>query len=185
MPKQQSPLAVAAGVFDDELAQYARLGELFIKTPLTTLKHLERANSTLGELAACEQRLQDSGKQLVQALAAARERQEQLARDVVAYAPTVQARNQRLGELMTALAELAQHAAQLNAKVAGKNGDAAHPAAADAADVSASVLALSTRAEALAKSAHDAEFEELASQAHALHQRLLAIGHKLQKAAGS
>jgi hypothetical protein len=43
-------------------------------------------------------------------------------------------------------------------------------------------LALSARAEALAGTAREAEFEELATQAHSLHQRLQAIGKKLAKA---
>ena len=64
------------------------------------------------------------------------------------------------------------------------NGDAtAAPTTADARDVSETALALSARAEALATKANEAEFEELATQAHSLHQRLQAIGKKLAKAA--
>jgi uncharacterized protein YukE len=51
--------------------------------------------------------------------------------------------------------------------------------------VSSAVLAISERALGLAGAAHDAEFEELSQQAHMLHQRLKAIGQKLQKAAGN
>ena len=74
-----SPLAEAAAVFDHELSAYARLGELFLKTPLSSLKHLERANQTLHEIADCEGRLEAAGAQLIAALSAARGRQEQLA----------------------------------------------------------------------------------------------------------
>ena len=62
MPKDSSPLTEAATAFDAELVVYARLGELFLKTPLTSLKQLERANQLIGEIADCEQRLQDCGK---------------------------------------------------------------------------------------------------------------------------
>ena len=72
MAKPASPLADAAAAFDDELAAYARLGDLFLKTPLSSVKHLERANTTLGEIAASEERLQAAGQRMVQALAAAR-----------------------------------------------------------------------------------------------------------------
>ena len=39
-------------------------------------------------------------------------------------------------------------------------------------------------AEKLASEARTAEYEELATQAHALHQRLQAISKKLQKVGG-
>ena len=102
MAKSDSPLVQAATEFDEELAVYARLGELFLKTPLDTLKHLERANTTIGEIADCEQRLSNAGKKLIEALTAARQTQEQLSQSVIDYAPTVQARNVKLRELMTA-----------------------------------------------------------------------------------
>jgi hypothetical protein len=186
MAKSESPLVEAATQFDEELAIYARLGELFLKTPLTTLKHLERANQTLGEIADCEQRLSDAGKRLIEALTGARSKQEQLSQSVIDYAPTVQARNTKLRELMAAMGELAGDVQSVNALVLQKNGDqAADATKPDPGDVSAKVLALSERAEKLAATCREAEFEELGEQAHSLHQRLKAIGTKLQKAAGN
>ena len=185
MPKEPSPLSEAAAAFDAELVIYARLGELFLKTPLTSLKHLERANETIGQIAECEQRLQDCGKRLIEALTAARARQENLSNAVVAHAPTVQARNAQLKELMLQMGQLATDAAAVNAKVLSQNGDGSEGAAPDPGEVSSAVLAISERALTLAGAAHDAEFEELSAQAHSLHQRLKAIGQKLQKAAGN
>ena len=189
MAKQEtSALTEAAAAFDSELSSYTRLGELFLKTPLSSVKHLERANSTLADIAACEERLQAAGQALVQALAGARDSQEQLAQQVVAHVPSVQARNQRLQELMAELAGVAGEVGGLNTLISAKggNGDTTTtPTAADARDVSATVLALSMRAEALANTARDAEFEELATQAHALHQRLQAIGKKLALVGGA
>ncbi len=186
MPKaESSPLLVAAASFVEQLAAYARLGELFLKTPLTSVKHLERANQVLGEIADCEGRLQEAGKQLIEALSGARQQQEQLASDVIAHAPQLQARNQRLKELMTDMGQLANAVATINTTVTARPGDAEQPAQPDPGEVSTAVLALSSRAEQLAASARDAQFEEVATQAHALHQRLKAIGQKLQKAAGN
>jgi hypothetical protein len=179
-----SALIAAAIEFDEQLATYARLGDLFLKTPLSSVKHLERANTTLGEIAACEERLQQAGKRLIEALTEARQHQEKLSADVVAHAPTVQARNAQLKDLMVALGELATEVAAVNSQVIASNGDqgATRP---DPVEVSTAVLALSTRAEQLAETARGAQFEELAAQAHSLHQRLKAIGTKLQKAAGN
>jgi hypothetical protein len=75
----------------------------------------------------------------------------------------------------------------LNSAITGlrDNGDPTGPPTPDTArDVSVLLLALSERAAQLASSARDAEFEELGAQAHALHQRLQAIGKKLHKAGG-
>lgn len=187
MAKPDTALADAAAEFDAELAVYARLGELFLKTPLASVKHLERANAALADIAACEERLQAAGQRMVQALSAGRSRQEQLASEVVAHVPAVQARNQRLNELMTELTAVAGEVGSLNHVIAGQreNGDATKaPTLDDARDVSATVFALSERAERLSVTAHEAEFEELGVQAHALHQRLQAVGKKLQKAGG-
>ena len=183
MPKESSPLTEAAAAFDAELAVYARLGELFLKTPLTSLKQLERANQLIGEIADCEQRLQDAGKTLITALSAARGRQEGLSNQVVAHAPTVQARNTQLRDLMMSMGTLATDAAAINARVLSPEGDASKPP--DTTDVSSAVLEIAERAAKLASDAHDAEFEELSQQAHSLHQRLKAIGQKLSKAGGN
>jgi predicted trehalose synthase len=185
MVKQDTDLAEAAAGFDHELATYTRLGELFVGAPVGSVKQLERANAALAEIAACEERLQAAGQRLVQALAAARARQEQLAKDVVARVPVVQDRNRQLQQLMGDLAGVATQVGALNTALAGHrdNGDPTQPPTADAAlDISATLLALSERASQLATAARDAEFEELATQAHALYQRLQAIGKKLHKA---
>jgi hypothetical protein len=181
MAKSDSPLVIAATQFDEALAVYARLGELFLKTPLNTLKHVERANQTLAEVADCEQRLADAGKRLIEALTGARQEQEQLSRSVVEHAPTLQARNEKLRELMAAMGALAADAQAINALVTQRNGDQGKSVP---ADVSAKVLELSERAEQLAGTCREADFDELGEQAHSLHQRLKAIGTKL-KAAGT
>ncbi|MGE0872393.1 MAG: hypothetical protein AB7P03_27815 [Kofleriaceae bacterium] len=185
MVKQaSSPLMEAATAFDDELAQYMRLGEQFLKTPLDSVKHLERANTTLTELAACEERLQKLGEVLVKAFTTVRDQQDSLAKSVIAYVPTMQARNQKLQDLMKELGGVANEVSGLNAVVLGRpeNGNNTKPPPVNANDVSEAVLGVSERAAKLAEEAHAADFEELATQAHALHQRLLAIGKKLRKA---
>lgn len=187
MAKSESPLVQAASEFDEALAVYSRLGDLFLKTPLTSLKHLERANQTLGELADCEQKLQDTGRKLIEALTAARQTQERLSQEVIAQAPMLKERNGQLRDLMTQMGALAADVQSVNALVsATNNGDPQKPAQApDTGEVSAKVLELSQRAEALAGSAREVDFAELADQAHALHQRLKAIGTKLGKATGN
>ena len=191
MDKPDTALAAAAAAFDDELSAYTRASDVFLKTPLASVKQLERANQALADIAAAEERLQTAGKRMVEAIAGARSQQEQLATDVVARVPVVQARNRQLNELMAELTAVAGEVGGLNNVITGHrdNGDASKPptapTAGNARDVSATVFALSDRAEVLANSARDAEFEELATQAHALHQKLQAIGKKLAMVGGT
>jgi len=126
------------------------------------------------------------GQRMVQALGGARSHQEQLAKNVVAHVPVVQARNQRLKELMAELSAVAGEVGGLNAAITKRdNGDPTKPTTIEAArDISATLMALSDRAAKLATGAREAEFEELAAQAHALHQRLQAISKKLHKVVG-
>ena len=182
-------LVDAVAGFESELTAYARLGELFLKTSLASVKQLERANATLGDIAQCEERLQAAGQRMVQALSAARAHQEQLAAKVVAHVPAVQARNHQLTELMAELTAIVGEGGNLNHSITQReNGDVSKPHAPtleETRDVLAKVFALSDRAEQLATTAHAAEFEELATQAHSIHQRLQAVGKKLQKASGA
>src|SRR5262245_6614486 len=116
MPKRTevSPLIAAAQAFDDELQTYTRLAELFVKSPLTTTKPLDRINETPGEIAACEQRLREAGKKLVGALGSAREQQERLAGEVVGRLPAVKARNEVLRGLMGELEVLGKETAAIS-----------------------------------------------------------------------
>lgn len=167
-----SALVAAASDFDQELASYQRLGELFLRAPLDTVKHLERAKATLDELAGCEGRLQAAAHHLIAALGEARARQEDVAARVVGHAPALQARNARLAELLAQLQAIASEVAAINQNVTGSEMT-------DVPEVAERVLGLSSRAEALAGEARAADFAELADQAHALEQRLRAIAKKL------
>ncbi len=168
--KHASALVEAAQQLDDALEAHARAAELFTRTPLTSTKHIERANELLGEIAGAEEILRERGAALAQAVSDARDRQEQLAQDILARLPLIQERNALLQQLLTDFQLLGGEAATVNATASGSNPK----------DLAASLLALAERATALAVRAHDADFEELASQAHALHQKLGALAKKLQ-----
>ena len=171
-----SALTQAAAAFDDALATYQRLGELFLRSPLETLKHLERANSTLQDLADAETRLQNTGQVLIAAIAGSRDAQQALAQQILERAPALAVRNTRLGELMAALHEIAGEVQKVNAEMASA-GTQEH--------MRTAMVSLVERAEALTKAAREAEFPELADQAHALGQRLASITKKLATVAGN
>ena len=151
------------------------------------MKHLKRPIASPPETAACEGRLQTAGQNLVMALSSARQGQEQLAKQVVDHVAVVQGRNKQLQDLMGELAAVATAVGGLNEKIVAKTseGEGDLPTVVDAQGIATSVLDLSMRAEQLANRAREAEMEELATQAHALHQKLQVIGKKLALAGQS
>lgn len=168
--ESESVLVAAAIAFDAELAEYARLAELLLRTPLGGLKQLERANLTIEEISGTEGRLGATGRALAQAIGEARDRQQQLADQMVAHLPLVHQRNEALRTVVTELKQLGEAMRELN--TAASSGAALH-------EVEERVTALATAAEALAVRARAEEFEEPASQAHAMHQQMLALAKKL------
>lgn len=166
-----SALAQAALAFDEQLAAYNRLADLLLRTPLTTEKQLVRANQTLEEIAAAEQGLEATGQALARAIGLAHGRQRALAEQVVAHLPAVQARNQGLRELVTEMQALGNELREINAAAAG---------GAAVREVEERVAALAAQAEALAVRARDAGLDDTASQAHAMHQQMLAVVRKLR-----
>ncbi len=167
----ESTLVAAAIAFDEQVAAYARLAELLLKTPLASVKHVERANETIEEIAATEARLGATGRDLAQAIAAMRDRQQALAEQMIAHLPAVRERSLALRAIVEELKQLAEVTREINAIAAG---------GAAVLDIEERVADLAARAEALAQRAREAEFEEPATQAHALHQQMLAVGRKLR-----
>ena len=199
--KPPSPLVEAAQAFEEELQSYASLSEAFVRAPLDSAKHLERASELLGEIAGSEQRLGDCGRQLAEAVGAARDDQERRAQGTLARVPVLKQRTAELAGLLKQLQELGAEAVGLNETAAllakrgpvgqdgndgGQSGAEDRAGAADAArKMSEAIAGLSRRAQQVAVSAREHDFEDIARQAHALHQQLLAAHRKLHLAAGA
>ena len=182
--KATSALLDAAQAFDDELASYTSLSEAFQRAPLASSKHLERVNDLLGQIAASEQRLAACGQRLAEAVGGAREVQETQARRTLERIPEVKARMDHLRALLAQFEELGQQAGAINqaAVSLGKGTEQGGTPITGVRELAAEMQALSVRASELAVAAKQAEFEELAGRAHALHQQLLSAHHKLKLA---
>jgi uncharacterized coiled-coil DUF342 family protein len=171
-PAEDSKLVLAALAFDEALAEYGRLAELLLKTPLSTAKQLERVNHTIDEITKCEERLGATGRGLAEAVAEARDQQQQLAERMVAHVPEVNKRNGELRDIVVELQQIGETTRDIN--LAATGGTAA------VLEVEERVAGLAARAEELVKRAHAAGFEEVANQAHQIHQQLVAAGRKLR-----
>jgi hypothetical protein len=186
MPHKQaspfSPLLEAAQAFADELRSYALLSEAFHRAPLVSAKHLERINETLSQIGACEQRLGERGQALAQAVSAAREEQERLARATLERIPAVKARTAVLSDLVHRFDLLGREVATLNQAASALTRPGQEPSANEGArkrELAANLKSLSERAQELTAAAHAADFEEVAHKAHALHQQLFSAHRKL------
>jgi hypothetical protein len=170
--KEPSPLVAAAIAFDEALEAHARTAELFVRAPLASTKHIERVNELLGEITGAEEKLREHGAALAAAVTAARDRQEALAQQIIARLPEIKERNDQLHALLARFQVLGAEGNALNQSAAGTTPR----------ELAAALTALGDRAEALAVDARTAGFDELASQGHALHQRLAAAAKKLHGA---
>jgi hypothetical protein len=183
--RPDSALTEAAQAFDDELASYLNLSEAFVRAPLSSSKQIERVNELLGQIAASEQQLAACGQRLAEAVTGARERQEAQARQTLERLPEVKARMEHLRTLLGQFEALGAQAAGINqtALSLGKPDPDAGPAQIGGAkELAANMHALATRAAELSVAAKQADFQELAGKAHALHQQLLSAHHKLKLA---
>lgn len=183
--KTTSELVAAAEAFEQELAQFGRLSETVCKGALNSQKALERAGRALQELAAMEQRLQNAAGVLIGALNVARERQQAQAEAAQARAREIQERAEVSTALMQRFAELGGEAAKLGERVreigAGSDGAEADKAAmvAKLADLAVPMTELAEKAQSLAADAREADFEDVARQADALRQQVLAARNKV------
>jgi hypothetical protein len=173
--KEASPLVEAAEAFDEALDAHARAGDLFVRGNLSTTKQLERANELLGEIAAAEAQLAERGQALARAINEAHQRQQETAQAIVDRLPAIKERNEQLQRLLAAFQSIGAEAGSLNAASGATN----------AGELAVTLARLAARAGTLADDARTAGFEELAREAHSLHQRLTATSKKLASVAPS
>ena len=179
-----SQLLEAVEAFEAELSSYAQLSEAFQRAALSSAKQLERANETLGQIAASEQRLGVIGQQLADAVGKARDQQERLSKMTLERIPAVKKRMEELRDLLGLFEALGKEASALNEQASTlgrRQADSPNPSA-PVKELTAQMLSLSQRAHALTGQARAADFEELANRAHALHQQLLSAYNKLKLA---
>lgn len=192
--KPPSPLLAAAQAFEDELTSYAHLSESFARAPLDSAKHLERASELLGQIAASEQRLGECGRRLAEAVTGTRDDQERMAQRTIERVPVLKQRSADLAALLKQLQGLGQEAVGINETAAGlarkpapgtpaEAGATGGPSKDHVKQLSEAIHGLSRRAQEVAASAKQHDFEDIARQAHALHQQMLAAHRRLHQVA--
>ncbi len=190
----RSGLVVAAEALEAELKRYEGLAEGLGRTALSSQKALERAAATLKEVADCDDRLGVRARELVEAITAARERQQQQAQAVHARATELAERVETWKELMLRYEGLSQEAAGVNtliqtslapavqsrkASPEGGPPELGEAAIAGLEEAHARLGQIAEAAEALAQGAHTKGFPDVMREADAIRQQLLAARNKL------
>lgn len=177
----RSGLLVAAEALDAELRKYEGLAEGIARAPLNSQKALERMAASLTEVTDADERLGARARELIEAITAARERQQAQAEAVAARARELQGRAEAWKGLMQRYKGVAQEAVDVNGMIreaaAGASGQDGVPAAFEEAYERLGKLA--ETAQGLAQGAQAEGFVDVARDADAVRQQLLAARNKL------
>ena len=186
MSKNPSPLIASAEALDEELHKFEQISERIRAAEMDSQKNLERLANSLKEIADADERLGGRVRELVGAIATAREKQQKQAEMVSQKAQELQARTQVFQELIQKYADLGTAAANLNTQVqeafaarqtGTPEGDAV--AAARLSEINDGTGNLAAEAEKVFTAADQAGFSDIARQADSLRQQLLSARNKL------
>jgi uncharacterized protein YoxC len=164
------PLVLAAERLDEVLTDYDRAAHALLRQKLDSRKNLGKAADLLNEVAGADEKLSAEVQAMVGAIAEARDRQQKIAEQVHARAQEVLTRTEALAPLLTAFEELAMEVRKLG-EGAGEVGSSTETLD----GILNRVDELGQRAKELAGMAQEKDFADVASEAHALREQLLAI----------
>ncbi|HEX4447706.1 MAG TPA: hypothetical protein VH044_13245 [Polyangiaceae bacterium] len=191
MPKppasKESPLVLAAAALDEELRHYDALADEAKRARIDSAKTLERAVRIIQESTGRNETVQDKLRGLVAEIEAARLRQVESLNTLLEAAQRTQARSEQYDALLKRFAALGDSARHVNALAV--ETDAKRRADAGEADLVERLGTMETRmagvvaeAEALAALASEQDWSDLAKQADAVRQQILAAKNKISTA---
>lgn len=180
-----SELMVAAATFDEQLTRFAALAERARTGPLNSQKNLQRAARSFQEIGEAEKKLGVAAQELVAALTAARQMQEQQAQAIQERAQEIARRTAVAADLLKRYGAIGEKAAELNALVLDLATKKADGASANSevlpllGQVRARLSEVLEGATALVEAARECDFEDIAGEARSLHQQVTAADAKI------
>ncbi len=181
--REPSPLVAAATALEEELARISSVAREAQRLPLDSQRNVERTADKLAELGAVDERLGPLVQQLLGAVGALVQRQQEQAAALATRAEEVRARRETLRALLGRYAALGRDAQELNGMVqafasgARPGTEAPDPPSFDA--VRETMTRLIGDAEEVARASREHGFEDLSRQADGLRQQLLSARNKL------
>jgi hypothetical protein len=182
---QASTLMLAAAVFDEQLARFARLAETARQGPLNSQKNLQRAARAFQEIGDAEKKLGIAAQELVTALNAARRTQEMQAQAIQERAQEIARRTGVAADLLKRYGAIGEKAAELNALVLDLANKKIDGTAAEnevlplLGQVRARLAEVLEGAVALVSAARETDFEDIAGEAESLREQVMAADVKI------
>lgn len=172
--KEESALVRAAQVLEDEVQKLEARSRSVRKIPLDSQKNITKAAEELKEALSLPERLGSGLSALAAAMEKMQSRQQAALEPLSAYAQRIQERAQQLGTYMHAFAELGKAAGETTAllKTEGDRKAIVEQAQAELGK-------LAERARSLGEDARANDFPEVAREADALRQRVVALRKRL------
>jgi chromosome segregation ATPase len=182
-PGERPSLSDAAAALDGELRRFEELVAAAGRIPLSSQKNLDRAARSLVDAAAAQETVGARLRVLVEAITAARAKQEATAAVILARGHEVRARAEAFMALRERFDALGRQAAEVNALLAeagaSKSNGAAAGLAARLEGIDAHIGEAVDAARAIARDAGQAGMVDLEREADAMRQQLQAVRNKL------
>lgn len=179
-----SAIAAAASAFEEDLDRYEQLSGELKNLTITSQKSLIRATKLLEESAGCEQKLAEDVGKLVEAMQAARVKQQTCGEATLAAAEMIQTRMAQHAALMEKFATLGERARSASEPVAAVMSQ--HAASVDPAELAKGLGEVTERMEvivnetdAMIREAQDGDWSDLAREAESLKQKVQAARNKV------
>lgn len=179
-----SALSAAALVFEQDLEHYERLSSELRNLVIDSQKNLVRATKLLEESAGCEQKLANDVSALVEAMQAARIKQQDCGELTLASAKRIEERMSQHAALMerfAALGERARSASEPVAAVMAQHASAVDPAelARGLGEVTDRMGEIVTETDVMIQEAQAGEWSDLAREAESLKQKVQSARNKV------
>ncbi len=184
LPSHASPLVVAAAALDDELRHYDALAKEASASPVNSGKALERAKQLVEESASRSEAIQERLRALVAQIEEARLRQVDSLKMLLEAARLVQARTKQYDALLGRFKALGEGAHSVNAlasEVSLKRSAGASEAEIleGIGQIQVHMASVVAEAEAISALAASQDWPDVARQADAVRQQVLAAKNKL------
>jgi hypothetical protein len=184
---KESPLVVAAAALDEELRRYDSLADEAKRSHIDSAKTLERAVRIIQESTGRNETVQDKLRGLVAEIEAARIRQVESLNTLLEAAQRTQARSEQYDALLKRFAALGESARQVNALAVEvdtqRRADAGETELVERLGTMETQMAgVVAEANALAALASEQDWSDLARQADAVRQQVLAAKNKISAA---
>jgi uncharacterized coiled-coil DUF342 family protein len=186
-PKKESSLVLAAAALDEELRRYDSLADESSRSLINSAKTLERAVRLIQESTERNETVQDKLRGLVAEIEAARVRQVESLNTLLQAAQRTQARSEQYDALLRRFAALGESARQVNTLAvevdAKRRADAAGDEILERLGAMETQMAgVVSEADELAALASEQDWTDLARQADAVRQQVLAAKNKIAAA---